>query len=99
MRKKFNLYYNSSFPLFKDYVETRRSEWEEDKEFTEDHVRDRALNKYNNLLTSGRWPNKDPKDAQIPYLVGVSQKIADDSNKSYEKSSTSNRESTKGDPA
>ena len=80
-------------------METRRSEWEEDKEFTEDHVRDIALKKYNNLLKSGRWYNKDPKDSQIPYLVVVSQKIADDSNKSSEKSNTSNRESTKGDPA
>ena len=50
------------------------------------------LKKYNTLLTLGRWSNKDPKDDQILALVGVAQNIADDSNKSTEKSNTSNRE-------
>ena len=36
-----------------------------------------ALKKYNNLLTSGRWTNKGPKDSQILALVGVAQKLAD----------------------
>ena len=31
---KFNLYYTSSCPLFKDYMETRRSELEEENELT-----------------------------------------------------------------
>ena len=44
---------------------TRRNEWEEDKEFTADKEIDMGLNKYNNLLTSGRWSNKDTKDAHI----------------------------------
>ena len=44
-----------------------------------------ALNKYNNLLTSGRWSTKDPKDAQILDLVGVAQKFADKTNNSSEK--------------
>ena len=52
-----------------------------------------ALKKYNNLLTSERWPTKDPKDAQILDLVGVAQKIMDDSKK---KSENSNRGSTNG---
>ena len=54
------------------------------------------LKKYNNLLNSERWTNKDTKDAHIPALVGVAQKLADESNKSSEKS---NRESTKCEPA
>ena len=53
-----------------------------------------ALKKYNKLLTSGRWSIKDHKDDQILGLVGVAQKIANDSKKSYDKS---NMESTKGD--
>ena len=56
------------------------------------------LNKYKNLPTSGRWSIKDPKDAQILALVGVSQKIVDDSNKSSDKSNASNRDTTKGYP-
>ena len=54
-----------------------------------------ALKKYNNLLTSGRWSTKDPKDAQILDLVGVAQKLSDDLNKSSDKY---NRGSTKGEP-
>ena len=57
-----------------------------------------ALKKYNNPLTSGRWSSKDPKDSQILALVGVDQKLADDLNNSSDKSNTSKRESTKGDP-
>ena len=41
--QKFNLYFTSSCPLFKDYMETRRSEWEEENDFTEEHVRAMAL--------------------------------------------------------
>ena len=80
-------------------METRRSEWEEGKYFTVEHVRSMALKKYNNLLTLGRWYTKDLKDAQILALVGVYQKLADDSKKSSDKSNTSNRETTKGYPA
>ena len=58
-----------------------------------------ALNNYDNLLNSGRWSTKYPKDAQIVAIAGVAQKLAYDSNKSSEKSNTSNRETTKGDPA
>ena len=54
---------------------------------------------YNNLLNSGRWSTEDPKDYQILALVGVDQKLADDSNKSSERSNTSNRDTTKGEPA
>ena len=53
------------------------------------------LNNYNHLLTSGRWSNKYPKDAQILDLVGGSQKIADDSKKSSENTNTYKMESTK----
>ena len=53
--------------------------------------------KYNKLLTSGRWSNKDPKDAHILALFVVAQNIADDSNKASDKSNTSNRESPKGE--
>ena len=96
MRQKFNLYSTYSFPLFKDYIGTRRCEYEDENGLTEDQVRDTDLKKYNNLLTSGRWSNNDPKDAHILYLVRVSQKLADEPNKSSDKSNTSNRESTKG---
>ena len=57
------------------------------------------LKKYKNLLTSGRWFNKDPKDAQILSLVGVDQNIADNSKKTSEKSNTYNRDSNKAEPA
>ena len=77
-------------------METRRSEWEEDKEFTVEKVRAMDLKKYNNLLTSGRWYNKYTKYSKIIALVGVNQKIVDNSNKSCDKSTTYTRESTKG---
>ena len=60
---------------------TRRSEWEDEKGFTEKRVTDMELNNYNNLLTSGRWSNKDPKDSQILDLLVVAQKLADYSNR------------------
>ena len=58
-----------------------------------------ALKKYKNLITSGRWFNKDPKDSQILSLVGVAQKLSENSKKTPDKSNTYNRESTKADPA
>ena len=78
-------------------MDTRRSEWEEYKELKPEKLRTMDLNKFNNLLTSGSWPNKDSKDAQI--LEGVAQILAYDSKKSSEKPKKSNRESTKGEPA
>ena len=54
-----------------------------------------AQKSYNNLLAFRRWSNKDPKDDQILSLLGVSEKLADNSKKLSEKSNTSNRESTK----
>ena len=39
------------------------------------------LKNYNNLLTSGKWSTKYPKDAHILALVGLAQKLADDSKK------------------
>ena len=77
-------------------MDTSRSKWGEGKDFASEKVRTMALKNYNNLLTSGKWSTKDPKDAQILDLVGGSQKIADDSKKSSEKYNTSNRETTKG---
>ena len=56
-----------------------------------------GLKKYNNLPTSGRWSTKDPKDAQVLALVGVTQKIADDSTKSSDKSNNY-RKTTEEDP-
>ena len=64
-RHKFTLYPTSSLQIFKDYMETRRSEWEDDKYFTSEQVKDMDHNKYNNLLTSGRWYNKDTKVDKI----------------------------------
>ena len=58
-----------------------------------------SLKNYNNLLTSGRWSNKYPKDYQILVLVGVAQNLSDDSKKSSDKSNTSNMKSTKVEPA
>ena len=78
---------------------TGRSEWEEEKEFTADQVRDMDPKKYRNLFTSVRWSNKDPKDSHILALVGAAPKIEDDSNKSSDKFNTLDRESTKGEPA
>ena len=51
-----------------------------------------ALNNYNNILTSGRCPKKDPKYTQIMDVVGVAQNFADNSKKS-------NRYPSNGDPA
>ena len=76
-------------------METRRSEWEEEKDFTAEKVRTMAAKKYNKPLTSGRWSNKDTKDAHILALVGLVHKLADNSKKSLEKY---NREPTKGEP-
>ena len=56
-----------------------------------------ALTNFNSLLISGRWSNKDPKDAQILTLVEVAQKMADESNKLSDKSNSPKRESTNGD--
>ena len=81
MRHKLTFYSTSSFPLFKDYMETRRSEWEEYKYFTAEHVRDMSLKKYKNLLPSGRWSTKDPNDSHILALVIVAQELADESKK------------------
>ena len=94
VRQKFALYSTSSFPLFKDYMETGRSEWEEEKEITADQVRAVDLNKYNTLLTSGRCTNKNPNYTPILALVGLNQKLADDSKKSSDKSNTFNRDTT-----
>ena len=52
--------------------------------------------KHNNLLPSGRWSIKYPKDAHILVLFGVSQNLADESKKS---SDESNRDTTKLYPA
>ena len=54
-----------------------------------------APKNYNNLLTSGRRSNKDPKDAHILALVVVDQMLADNSRKSSKKY---HRESTKVEP-
>ena len=80
-------------------MDTKMSEWEEDKDVTADQVRAMVLDKYNNILTSERWSNKDPKYAQILALVGVNQNLVENSKKSFEKSNTFNMESTKGEPA
>ena len=58
-----------------------------------------ALKKYNNLLTSGRWSTKDTKDDQILDLVVVAQNLEYESKKSSDKSNTSNRETTRGEPS
>ena len=55
-------------------METMRNEREEDKDFKAYQVRAMSLNKYNNLLTSWRWYNKDTKDAPILDIAGVSEK-------------------------
>ena len=62
-------------------METRRSEWGEEKDFTENKVRDVALKNYNNLLTWLRWSTDYPKDDDILALVLVAQKLADESKK------------------
>ena len=40
-----------------------------------------AINNYNNILTSVRWYNKDPKDYHILALVIEAQKLYNDLNK------------------
>ena len=45
-----------------------------------------SLNKYNNLLASGKFFNKYPKYAEIMDLVGTAQNLAHGTNKSSEKS-------------
>ena len=80
-------------------METSRSECKEDNYFTAEQVGAMALNKYNNLLTAGRWSTKNTKDAQILFIVVVDQKLADESKKSSEKSNTPNMDTTKGEPA
>ena len=99
MRQQFTFYYTSSSPIFKDYMETRRSEWEEENDFIVEQVRAIYLKKYKNLLTLGIWSTKNPKDAQILSLVGLDQNIADESKKSYERLHTSNRDTTKEEPS
>ena len=78
-------------------METRQSDWEEVNYFTSEQLSDMALKTYIYLLTSGRRYNKETKDSHILDLVGVTQKLSDDSKKSSEKFNTSNRESTKGE--
>ena len=51
--QKFTLYYTSSLTIFNDYMDARRSEWEEEKDFTTEQVRYMALKKYNNLINLG----------------------------------------------
>ena len=63
LRQKFTLYFTLSCPLFKNYMKTRRSYWEEYKDFTSKQLRAMALKKYNNLITSGMWSTRDPKGA------------------------------------
>ena len=79
-------------------METRQSDWEEVNYFTSEQLSDMALKTYIYLLTSGRRYNKETKDSHILDLVGVTQKLSDDSKKSSEKFNTSNRESNKVDP-
>ena len=54
------------------------SEWEEDKEFTEEQARDMYPNNYNNILDSGRWSNKYPKDDHILGLGWVAKNISEE---------------------
>ena len=71
MRPQFILNSTSSYPIFKYYMYTRRSDWDEEKDFTLDQVRAMDLKKYNNLLTSGMWSAKNPKYSHILALVGM----------------------------
>ena len=61
------------------------SEWDKDKYITESQVRSMEIKKYNKPLTSRRCYTKCIKDSQILDLVGLAQKLADDSNKSFDK--------------
>ena len=56
-------------------MDTRRIEWEEDKEYTEDQVKAVALKKYNYLLKSSGNSNKYPKDVHILALLWLSQNL------------------------
>ena len=80
-------------------MDTRRSEWEENNDFIADQVRSMALKKYNNLHTSMMWYTKDIKDDQILALLGLAKNLAYDSKKPSDKSNTSNRETTRGEPS
>ena len=62
-------------------MDTRRSAREEEKEFTEEQVKAIDLKKHKKILNSGMWTNKDTNDDQILDLVGVVQKLEDDSKK------------------
>ena len=75
MRQKFNLYPSSSSTLFRYYMETRRSCWEEDNQITAKIVSATDLKKQNNLLKSIIWSTKYHKYAQILALVGVTEKL------------------------
>ena len=44
------------------------------------------LKKYNNIITSGGWSNKDSNDAHILALVVVAQKLVYDLKKTSDKS-------------
>ena len=44
-RQKFTLCLDSSCPIFKDYMETRRIEWREENDFTSEQVRSMSLKK------------------------------------------------------
>ena len=79
LRQQLNFYSTSACTLLKDYMYNSRSEWEEDKKLTSEQVSDIDMKNYNNLLNSGRWSNKYPKDYQTLYLEGVAKKIADNS--------------------
>ena len=77
-------------------MDTRRIDWEQEKEFSSEHLRAIEWNKYKKLLTSGRWYTNDPKYAHIIALVGLYQNIIDESNNTPEKS---NRYKTKREAA
>ena len=86
MKQKFNLYSTSSCPLFRDYIDTGRRKWEEDKEFSVEQVRAMALKNYSNQITSVMWSTKDCKDAQTLVIVVVTHKLMDEFNKTSENS-------------
>ena len=81
MSHKFNLYFPYLFPIYGDHVEAISEKLAQYKECTAEQVSGVSLNKYNNLLTYGRWYIKGPKDTQILDLVGVEQNIVDDTKK------------------
>ena len=55
---KFKIYSTLSWSIFKYYMETRMSDWEEGNYFAVEQLRVMSLKKYNKLLTSARWSNK-----------------------------------------